>query len=218
MNLRKSIAFIKIICYNSGIHNSFTRKTGKFRSLVYVWGIYEINERKNGANKSERRDYSLAIGKGSNTAAKAYELAAPLAESLGLTLWDVVFEKEGAIWYLRIYLDKEGGVDINDCEAFSRPFNKLLDENDFIEPSYVFEAGSPGLGRELRRPEHFEKYLGEPVRVRFIRAVDNVREVAADLKAYSKESITLSANGEESEIKFSDIAFVRLCDDQDLFD
>lgn len=159
----------------------------------------------------------MAITKGSNTAAKAYALALPLAEKLGLNLWDVVFEKEGATWYLRIFLDREGGIDMDACEAFSRPFNLILDEADFIEQSYVLEVGSPGLGRELRRPEHFEAFLGQPVRVRLIRAQENVREIIADLKAYDKDGITLSANGEESTLTLNDIAFVRLCDDLDLF-
>ena len=153
-----------------------------------------------------------------NTAAKVFALAAPLAQSLGLELWDVVFEKEGASWYLRVFIDKEGGVSMDDCEAFTRPFNKTLDEKDLIEQSYILEVGSPGLGRTLRRPEHFERFLGQPVRVRLIRAVDGVREVIADLKAYDKESVTLSANGEETALKLSDTAFVRLCDDEDLFD
>ena len=82
-----------------------------------------------------------------NTAEKVRELALPLCEELGLFLWDVRFEKEGATWYLRVFIDKDGGVDMDDCEAFTRPFNKILDEADPIAQSYVLEVGSPGLGR-----------------------------------------------------------------------
>lgn len=149
-----------------------------------------------------------------STVEKAYELAKPLAESLGVSIWDVVFEKEGASWYLRIFIDKDDGINIDDCEAFSRPFNKILDEKDFIDQSYIFEVGSPGIGRELKRPEHFEKYIGSPVRVRLIRAADGLKEIIGLLKEYNKDSILI----DEKEIKLSDTAFVKLYDDENIFD
>lgn len=155
----------------------------------------------------------MAGNKNGNTVTKAYELAKPLADELGVTLWDVVFEKEGASWYLRVFIDKEDGISIEDCEAFSRPYNKLLDAEDFIDQSYIFEVGSPGMGRELRKAEHFEKYIGSPVRVRLIRAVDGTKEIVGQLNAYNKDSIIVDNN----EIKLSDTAFVRLYDDEDLF-
>ena len=148
-----------------------------------------------------------------NTVSKVYELAKPLADSLGVSIWDVVFEKEGASWYLRIFIDKDEGIDLEDCEAFSRPFNKILDEKDFIDQSYIFEVGSPGMGRELRRPEHFERYIGSPVRVRLIRAADGLKEIIGQLKEYNKESIVV----DETEIKISDAAFIKLYDDEDIF-
>ena len=160
----------------------------------------------------------LATNKGGNTVGRVYDLAKPLADELGLILWDVVFEKEGASWYLRVFIDKEGGVDIEACEAFSRPFNKILDEADLIEQSYIFEVGSVGIARELKRPEHFEQFIGSPVKVRFIRAVDNIKEIIADLKAYTKDSIIVEADGVEHEIKLSDTAFVKLNDDENLFE
>ena len=149
-----------------------------------------------------------------STVEKAYDLAKPLAESLGVSLWDVVFEKEGASWYLRIFIDKDDGINIDDCEAFSRPFNKILDEKDFIDQSYIFEVGSPGVGRELKRPEHFNKYIGSPVRARLIRAADGLKEITGVLKEYNKESILV----DEKEIKLSDVAFVKLYDDENIFD
>ena len=93
------------------------------------------------------------------TVEKVRELAQPIADELGFFLWDVRFEKEGATWYLRVLIDKDGGIDMDDCEAFTRPMNKVLDEADPISQSYVLECGSPGLGRELRRPEHFELWI-----------------------------------------------------------
>jgi len=114
----------------------------------------------------------------------------------------------------RIFIDKDDGINIDDCEAFSRPFNKILDEKDFIDQSYIFEVGSPGVARELKRPEHFEKYIGSPVRVRLIRAADGLKEIIGLLKEYNKDSILV----DEKEIKLSDTAFVKLYDDENIFD
>lgn len=147
------------------------------------------------------------------TADIASELAEPLAKELGLDIWDVVFEKEGASWYLRVFIEKDGGVSMDDCEAFSRPFNSILDEKDFIEQSYIFEVGSPGIGRILRKPQHFEKYIGYGVRVRLIRPVDGVKEIIGTLEKYNKEDITI----DNKVIKFSDISYVKAYDDEDLF-
>ena len=93
------------------------------------------------------------------TVEKVRELAQPIADELGFFLWDVRFEKEGATWYLRVLIDKDGGTDMDDCEAFTRPMNKALDEADPISQSYVLECGSPGLGRELRRLGNFALFL-----------------------------------------------------------
>lgn len=155
----------------------------------------------------------MANSKGNSTAVRAYELAKPLAMELSLDIWDVVFEKEGASWYLRVYIDKEGGVSMDDCENFSRPFNKILDDEDFIAESYIFEVGSPGIGRKLTKAQHFEKCKGEEVKVRFIREMNGQKEIKGKLLAYTKESITVDTN----EIKLSDTAYVKLNDDEDLF-
>ena len=153
------------------------------------------------------------------------ELAAPLAEELGLFLWDVRYEKEGATRYLRVLIDKDGGVTMNDCEAFARPFNKILDEADPISESYVFECGSPGLGRELRKPIHFQVCIGDVVRVRLIRPDENgEREFIVGLVGYDEQEKiiacqTLDENGDGVEnvtFKLADCAFVKLYDDYDL--
>ena len=153
------------------------------------------------------------------------ELAQPLADELGLFLWDVRFEKEGATWYLKVLIDKDGGVTMEDCENFTRPFNKILGEADPISQSYVFECGSPGLGRELRKPIHFEVCIGDVVRVRLIRPDENgEREFIVGLVGYDEEEKliacqTLDENGdgvENVQFKLNDCAFVKLYDDGDL--
>ena len=159
-----------------------------------------------------------------STVEKVRELAQPISDELGLFLWDVRFEKEGATWYLRVLIDKDGGVDMNDCEAFTRPMNTALDEADPIQQSYVLECGSPGLGRELRRPEHFEVCIGDVIRVRLIRPDQNgERDFVVGLVGYDKDRIlcqTLDENGdgvENVEFRLGDCAYVKLNDDADLF-
>lgn len=154
----------------------------------------------------------------SATVSKVRALAQPICDELGLFLWDVRFEKEGATWYLRVFIDKDGGIDMDDCESLHRPLNQLLDETDPIPQSYVFEVGSPGLGRELKRPEHFEVCIGDEVRVRFIRPRNGEKEIIRTLSAYEKSSVVLTdENGESETIMLSDCAFVKLYDDGDLF-
>lgn len=157
----------------------------------------------------------MAGKKGGNTAAAVYEIAKPIADGLGLRIWDVSFEKEGAMWYLRVLIEKDGGVDMNDCEAMTRPLSKALDEADPIEQNYMLEVGSPGLGRQLKRPEHFEEFLECPVKIRYIRETNGVKEFIAVLKGYDKDSISVVTEEGEKEIALSDTAFVRLFDDDD---
>jgi ribosome maturation factor RimP len=160
----------------------------------------------------------MSVKKSGNTVDKVYELAKPLADELGIDIWDIRYEKEGSNWYLRVFIDKEGGVFIEDCEALSRPLNKLLDETDPISQSYIFEVCSTGLGRELKKPEHFEKFIGSEVKVRLIRAVDNIKEFIGILLEYNKDAITLQLDEETTgEFKLSECAYVKLNDDDDLF-
>ncbi len=107
------------------------------------------------------------------TAQIVWEMAQPLAESLGLTLWDVQFVKEGADWYLRLLIDKEGGVSIDDCVDMTHLIDPALDEADPIPQAYQLEVSSPGWQRKLSRPEHFQAYLGQPVRVKLHRPLEN---------------------------------------------
>lgn len=158
----------------------------------------------------------MAGKKGGNTAAAVYDIAKPIADGLNLKIWDVSFDKEGAMWYLRVLIEKEdGAVDMDDCEAMTRPLSKALDEADPIEQNYMLEVGSPGLGRQLKRPEHFEEYLECPVRIRYIREIDGLKEFIAILKGYTKDSISVVTENGDKEIKLSDTAFVKLFDDDD---
>lgn len=113
-----------------------------------------------------------------NVAQRVWEMAQPLAGELGLSLWDVQFVKEGADWFLRIFIDKEGGVSIDDCVDMTHAVNPVLDREDPIPQEYLLEVSSPGLNRKLTRPQHFAAYLGRPVRARLIRPLENgVREL-----------------------------------------
>lgn len=153
----------------------------------------------------------------SPTVQRVRELAQPLCDDLGLYLWDVRFEKEGASWYLRVFIDKDGGVDIDDCEALHRPLDKLLDEADPIPQAYIFEVSSPGLGRELRRAEHFEVCAGDSVKIRFIRPRDGEKEIIRTLAGFDGSSITVSDGAAEELIPLAECASVKLNDDADLF-
>lgn len=157
------------------------------------------------------------MAKESGIAKKARELAEPFAEELGLYLWDVKFLKEGAEWYLRYFIDKDGGVNINDCENLSRAVDAPLDDADFIEQGYHLEVCSPGLCRELSRPEHFEIMMGEPVSVKLFSARDGVKEFYGILEEYQDGDITIIDENEQSiSFKKSEISIIRLIDDIDL--
>ena len=154
-------------------------------------------------------------GKGGGTVAVARAIAEPFVKELGLTLWDVRFVKEGATWYLRYLIDKEGGVTLDDCVALSRLLNPALDEADPIPQSYCMEVMSPGVERELTRPEHFEAFVGCAVVVRLIRPQDGVREFAGILQSRDEDG-TLHLEDENSEpLTFlkKDVALVHVIDD-----
>ena len=138
-------------------------------------------------------------------------LATPVAESLGLEIWDVDFVKEGGERYLRVYIDREEGVSIDDCERFSRTFDKILDEADPIAESYIFEVSSAGLERRLYRPSDFERYMGSPVTLKIFSPKDGRKEFCGNLASYSDDgAITLLADGEELSFEKKEIASVRL--------
>ncbi|WP_409969792.1 ribosome maturation factor RimP [Bengtsoniella intestinalis] len=140
------------------------------------------------------------------------ELAADAIAKAGCTLWDVEYVKEAGGWYLRILLDKEGGVDIQDCEAISRTVSDLLDEADPIDGSYTLEVGSAGAERALKRPSDFEKFIGHPVTVKLYQNRDGRKEFEGDLTAYDSETgtVTITIGGTEYTFEKKAMALVRL--------
>ena len=140
------------------------------------------------------------------------ELAAPAIAEQGCTLWDVEYVKEAGTWYLRVLIDKEGGVDILDCDAISRKLSDLLDEADPIDGSYTLEVGSAGAERALKRPGDFQRYIGSPVLVKLYRAQDGRKEFAGHLAAYDEASgdVTITVGKEEMTFIKKDVALVRL--------
>ena len=141
-------------------------------------------------------------------------LLEPIVEELGFELVDVEYVKEGGTWYLRAYIDKPGGIAVDDCEAVSRRFSDILDEKDYIEDSYIFEVSSPGLGRPLKKEKDFKRNLGEEVEIRTYRAIDRQKEFTGILKAWDKDTVTLEFEDEATlVIERSNIALIRLAFD-----
>ena len=141
---------------------------------------------------------------------KVWSLAQPVADEMGLEIWDVEFVKEAGTQFLRVFLDKEGGVDIMDCENFSRTLDTILDEADPIPCSYVFEVGSAGIERELKRPSDFERFLGSAITVKLYRPRNGLKEIPCVLQGYDNGRITVAAGKETITFEKSEVALVRL--------
>ena len=145
---------------------------------------------------------------------KVTELVASFAEPIvkqhGCELWDVEYVREGSEYFLRLYLDKEGGVDINDCEAISRAMDPILDEEDPIPESYHFEVCSAGLERPLKRPSDFERFMGEPIMVKLYRPRNGLKEIPGILRGYENGCVTMEAGKETITFQKSEVALVRL--------
>ena len=137
-------------------------------------------------------------------------MARPVAEANGCSLWDVEYVKEAGSWYLRLYIDKEGGVSIDDCEAVSRALDPMLDEADPIPDAYTFEVSSAGADRPLKKPRHFEAFLGAEVDVKLYKAVSGQKTRTGILTGYADGDVTISAGGEEITIPKNEVAAVRL--------
>ena len=139
------------------------------------------------------------------------ELIMPIIEQNQFELVDVEYVKEGGTWYLRAYIDKPGGITVDDCEVVSRALSDLLDKHDFIEDAYVLEVSSPGLGRPLKKEKDFARSRGEAVDVRTFRAISHQKEFTGILRDYDKEKIVLEMEDQELlEIARADIALIRL--------
>ena len=148
-----------------------------------------------------------------NTVNRVEEIITPIAKELGFNIWDVRFAKEGTDWYLRVFIDKEGGVCIDDCVDFTHAITKPLDDEDPISQSYMLEVSSPGVERELVRDSHFENYIGSPVIVRLIRPIDNVRDFNGKLVKYENKKVVIELeDSKQIEFDKKDASYVKLDD------
>ncbi len=142
---------------------------------------------------------------------KTEKLLEPILKENNFELYDVEFVKEAGTFYLRAFIDKEGGININDCELVSRRLSDLLDEKDFIPDAYILEVSSPGLGRALKKDKHFEKSIGEEVEIKLFKAINKQKEFTGYLESFTDEVIVISDEQEnEFEFERSNIASVRL--------
>lgn len=146
-----------------------------------------------------------------STAKKIALLVKEPIASLGIDLWDVRFVKEGASWYLRIYIDKDGGIGIDDCTEVSHLIDPIIDEADPIGTSYYLEVCSPGIERELITEEHFLKYIGHQVKVKLIRPKDGKKEIIGSLKSYDGD-VTVNSDGTDIVLKKDELSSVKLVD------
>ena len=143
--------------------------------------------------------------------ARTEELITPILDRRNFELVDVEYVKEGSTWYLRVYIDKEGGITSDDCADVSRGMNEILDREDYVEGSYTFEVSSPGLGRPLKKDKDFARSIGEEVEVRLFRAVEGCKEYTGLLNAYDKTTVTLMLDDEKTLVlERSNIALIRL--------
>ena len=158
---------------------------------------------------SAREEYEL----------RTEQLITPLVEKNNFELVDVEYVKEGANWYLRAYIDKEGGITVDDCEIVSRELSDLLDQEDFIPDAYILEVSSPGLGRQLKKDKDFKRSIGEEVEVKLYKSIElfdekgkkvKVKELFGFLMAYDADTITLDLDEEELVLQRKDIAIIRL--------
>ena len=162
-------------------------------------GLFTLRERK--YNVSRREQYEQ----------QTEELLEPIVTGHGFELVDVEYVKEAGTWYLRAYIDKPGGITVDDCEVVSRQFSDILDEKDYIEDAYIFEVSSPGLGRPLKKEKDFKRSMGEEVEIRTYRAIDRQKEFTGILKAYDNDTVTIAYEDDTEQVfNKSDIALIRL--------
>ncbi len=141
---------------------------------------------------------------------RTQELLVPIAEEAGVGIYDVEYVKEGREFYLRAYIDKEGGVTIQDCERVSRALSDRLDEEDFIEDAYILEVSSPGLGRTLKKDRHLQMSMGETVEVKTYVPIDKQKEFTGDLKAFDEDTITIETDGVPRVFARKEVARIKL--------
>ena len=139
------------------------------------------------------------------------ELITPIIEAHHFELVDVEWVKEGSNWYLRVYIDKEGGITVDDCEIINREFGDALDEKDYISENYIFEVSSPGLDRPLKKEKDFVRSIGKDVEIRLYKPIDKKKEYVGTLESYDKNSVTIALeDGQKMTFERSAIALIRL--------
>ena len=147
-----------------------------------------------------------------NSAERVYELIKDAVEAEGVRLWDVRFLKEGASWYLRVFIDKPEGISIDDCTNVSHDIDPIIDEADPIDVSYYLEVCSPGIERELTRSRHYEESLGKQVRLKLYRAYDGKKEITGTLEDVTEENVTLVTEGNALTVERKNISKANLSD------
>lgn len=146
----------------------------------------------------------------SKTEEAVFKLAEPIARENGCFIYDIEFVKEGGLYFLRVYADKNGGINLDKCEVISRALSDKLDENDPIKQNYYLEVSSPGIERKLKTKEHFDRYIGEKIDIGLYKAIDKSKQLTAVLKGFDDGVITVDRGGEMLEISQKETTFVKL--------
>lgn len=151
------------------------------------------------------------MGRSESYEAKTEQLIQPLIDANNFELVDVEFVKEGSDWYLRVYIDKDGGITVDDCELISRAFNEILDREDYISEQYIFEVSSPGLMRPLKKEKDYKRSVGKLIDIKLYKPVDKCKEFTGVLDSYDKDSVTIKMDDDtQKTFDRSNLAMIRL--------
>ena len=151
------------------------------------------------------------MGRSESYEAKTEQLIQPLIDANNFELFDVEFVKEGSDWYLRVYIDKDGGITVDDCELISRAFNEILDREDYISEQYIFEVSSPGLMRPLKKEKDYKRSVGKLIDIKLYKPVDKCKEFTGVLDSYDKDTVTIKMDDDtQKTFDRSNLAMIRL--------
>ncbi|RKM62111.1 ribosome maturation factor RimP [Butyrivibrio sp. CB08] len=150
------------------------------------------------------------MSKKNDIEAKTEAILKPIADKCGVEIYDVEYVKEAGEWYLRAYIDKEGGVNINDCVDVNHALSDALDEDDFIDEAYTLEVSSPGLGRQLKKDRHLEHSIGKEVELKLFKPKDGTKEFAGILKGFNESTVTVTINDTDEEFIRKEISVIKL--------
>ena len=151
------------------------------------------------------------MGRSESYEAKTEQLIQPLIDANNFELVDVEFVKEGSDWYLRVYIDKDGGITVDDCELISRAFNEILDREDYISEQYIFEVSSPGLMRPLKKEKDYKRSVGKLIDIKLYKPVDKCKEFTGVLDSYDKDTVTIKMDDDtQNTFDRSNLAMIRL--------